>query len=80
MKTIFARLFKDEKGLTLPEYGVGLALAILVGVAAMGGLSGEINSSMEAAGEQVITGGCDANGANCTTGGSAGDYGTATGG
>lgn len=50
MKAFFHRLIADEKGLTLPEYGIGLALAVAVGTAALAGLGGEINSAATAAG------------------------------
>jgi len=63
MKAFFKRLIGNERGLTLPEYGIGLALAIGVGTVALGGLSNEITGAMVGAGLEMP---CDATtGANC---------------
>lgn len=57
MKAFFKRLIGNERGLTLPEYGIGLALAIGVGTAALGGLADQINGTMTGAGLEMP---CDA--------------------
>ena len=58
MKAFFKRLIGNERGLTLPEYGIGLALAIGVGTVALGGLATDITGTMTAAGNAM----CDADG------------------
>ena len=50
LKTVFARLRRDEEGATLVEYGIALALAITLGAGALVTLSGEVGDSMAAAG------------------------------
>ena len=62
MKAFFKRLIGNERGLTLPEYGIGLALAIGVGTLALGGLADQITGSMIGAGNEMP---CDADGNNC---------------
>lgn len=37
---------RDEKGVTLVEYGIALILAILVGGAALSALGGEVNTQL----------------------------------
>ncbi|WP_204115203.1 Flp family type IVb pilin [Shimia biformata] len=44
------RLRRDEKGVTLVEYGIAIALAVGLGTAALTTLSGEIGAAMGAAG------------------------------
>ncbi|PWJ20308.1 Flp family type IVb pilin [Jannaschia seohaensis] len=56
MKNLFTRLISNERGLTLPEYGIGLALAIGVGVVALGGLGDEITEAMTGAGNAMPCG------------------------
>ena len=56
MKNLFQRLIGNECGLTLPEYGIGLALAIGVGVVALGGLGDEITQAMTGAGQAMPCG------------------------
>ena len=56
MKNLFQRLVGNERGLTLPEYGIGLALAIGVGVVALGGLGDEITQAMTGAGQAMPCG------------------------
>lgn len=49
LKTII--LFRhDERGVTLVEYGIALALAVTLGVAALGTLGTEVSGAMGAAG------------------------------
>jgi len=52
MKAYFflQRLVANERGLTLPEYGIGLALAIGLGTLALSNLAGEVAGSMNEAG------------------------------
>lgn len=50
MKAFFQRLINDDSGLTLPEYGIGLALAVGVGTVALGGLSTDITEAMTGTG------------------------------
>ncbi|WP_316651808.1 hypothetical protein [Ovoidimarina sediminis] len=49
---MFAR---DERGVTLVEYGVAVAVAVGVGVLGLAGLSSNINSSMDTAGDCMPT-------------------------
>lgn len=42
----FARLRKDEKGATLVEYGVALALAITLGAGALATLGTDVGNTM----------------------------------
>jgi Flp pilus assembly pilin Flp len=52
------RIKVDEKGVTLVEYGIALALAVGVGTAALSGLSGGIQGGMTAANNCMpVTGG-----------------------
>lgn len=44
------RFIKDERGVTLVEYGIALALAVTVGTAALATLAGEIGGATGAAG------------------------------
>lgn len=49
LKKTFARLMKDEKGVTLVEYGIALTLAVGVGTLALGTLSDSVSDKMDAA-------------------------------
>ena len=53
LKSLFARLRRDEEGATLVEYGIALALAITLGAGALVTLSGEVGDSMAAAGSAL---------------------------
>jgi pilus assembly protein Flp/PilA len=46
LKKTFARLMKDEEGVTLVEYAIALTLAVGVGVGALSVLSGDVNAKM----------------------------------
>lgn len=46
MFNILKKFRRDEKGVTLVEYGIALILAIGVGSAALGLLSGEVNTQL----------------------------------
>ena len=50
LKTLLARFRKDERGVTLVEYGVAVALAVLVGAGALTTLNNEIDGAATAAG------------------------------
>jgi Flp pilus assembly pilin Flp len=45
----FSRLRRDEKGVTLVEYGIAIVLAIVVGTGALVTLAGEIDTGMTCA-------------------------------
>jgi pilus assembly protein Flp/PilA len=45
-RTLFARFRKDEKGVTLVEYGIALVLAITVGAGALVTLGGGVSEQM----------------------------------
>ena len=47
LKKTFARLMKDEKGVTLVEYGIALTLAVALGTAALGTLAGNVGGVMD---------------------------------
>ncbi|WP_136644776.1 Flp family type IVb pilin [Tabrizicola sp. YIM 78059] len=46
LKKTFARLIKDEKGVTLVEYGIALTLAVTVGVGALTVLGTDVDAEM----------------------------------
>ena len=46
-------LRSDERGVTLVEYGVAIALAVGVGIAALNTLGGEVTGAMTAAGAEM---------------------------
>jgi len=48
--TTLARFRKDEKGVTLVEYGIAIVLAVAVGTAALTTLADDISDSMGRAG------------------------------
>ena len=52
LKTL-VRLRHDERGVTLVEYGVGVALAVAVGTLALTTLGTEIGGAMTAAGNEM---------------------------
>lgn len=54
LKKTFARLSKDEEGVTLVEYGIALALAITVGLGALTTLGQGVDAQMLQA-NQVLT-------------------------
>jgi pilus assembly protein Flp/PilA len=49
LKKTFARLSKDEEGVTLVEYGIALVLAVTVGATALTDLAGEVDLEMQGA-------------------------------
>ncbi|MBY6139532.1 hypothetical protein KUV26_08820 [Leisingera daeponensis] len=50
LKTMLSKLRRDERGVTLVEYGIAIALAVGVGTAALTALSGDITTAMGVAG------------------------------
>lgn len=46
MKKFISKFRRDEKGVTLVEYGIALVLAILVGGTALTLLGGEVNTQL----------------------------------
>ncbi|MCV2865638.1 Flp family type IVb pilin [Albidovulum sediminicola] len=50
---LFARLRKDDEGVTLVEYGIALILAVTIGTTLLSGLAGEIEAQMDAACNQM---------------------------
>jgi Flp pilus assembly pilin Flp len=55
LKKTFARLMKDEKGVTLVEYGIALVLAVSVGTLALTNLADEVEAEMGQA-ETILAG------------------------
>ena len=49
LKKTFARLSKDEEGVTLVEYGIALTLAVTVGLGALSILGEDVDAEMSAA-------------------------------
>ncbi len=46
LKNTFARLMKDEKGVTLVEYGIALTLAVAVGASTLGLLADDVDAEL----------------------------------
>ena len=46
LKKTFARLVKEEDGVTLVEYGIALTLAVFVGVGALSDLGDDVDAEM----------------------------------
>ncbi len=46
LKKSFARLLRDEKGVTLVEYAIALTLAVVVGAGALTVLGGDVDAEM----------------------------------
>jgi len=53
LKKTFARLMKDEEGVTLVEYAVALLVVIGVGTAAMGTLADNTEANINAASDAL---------------------------
>ena len=58
LKNLARRFRKDERGVTLVEYGIGITLAVVLGIGALSALAGDVAGGMQAAGEKI----CDAGG------------------
>ncbi|KIC36898.1 MULTISPECIES: Flp family type IVb pilin [unclassified Leisingera] len=50
LKTMLSKLRGDERGVTLVEYGIAIALAVALGTAALDNLADDVGDSMDAAG------------------------------
>ncbi|MBY6057153.1 Flp family type IVb pilin [Leisingera daeponensis] len=50
LKTMLSKLRRDERGVTLVEYGIAVALAVALGTAALSTLAGDVGDAMGAAG------------------------------
>jgi Flp pilus assembly pilin Flp len=46
MTKFFTKFRRDEKGVTLVEYGIALILAVAVGGTILSGLAGEVNTQL----------------------------------
>ena len=53
LKNLALRFRKDERGVTLVEYGVAVAVAVLVGATGLSALSTNINNSATGAGTHM---------------------------
>ena len=49
MTKLIQKFRRDEKGVTLVEYGIALILAVTVGTAALGLLGAEVDAQMDEA-------------------------------
>lgn len=47
------KFVRDERGVTLVEYGIAIALAVALGIGALGALADDIDLAMEAAGAEM---------------------------
>ena len=65
LKNLLARFRKDERGVTLVEYGVAVAVAVLVGVTGLSGLAENINDSATTAGGTMCTAAPTAGATSC---------------
>jgi len=50
---LFVKLRSDERGVTLVEYGIAIALAVALGTLALTTLAGQIGDGMTAAGNAM---------------------------
>lgn len=50
LTTLFRRFSRDDRGVTLVEYGIALVLAITVGTTALVALGGDVSGQMDEAG------------------------------
>jgi Flp pilus assembly pilin Flp len=58
LRNVFSRFARDERGVTLVEYGIGVTLAIVVGVVMLTTLGGAINTQLGAAAGSMDAPGC----------------------
>ena len=54
--TTWARFRRDEKGVTLVEYGIAVSLAIILGIGALAILAGDVGLAMGEAGGSMCGG------------------------
>jgi len=53
MRNLIQMFVRDERGVTLVEYGIAIALAVALGIGALEALSGNISDAMTAAGAEM---------------------------
>ena len=53
LKNLLSRFRKDERGVTLVEYGIGITLAVVLGIGALSALAGDVAVGMQAAGTKI---------------------------
>lgn len=53
LKKMLSRLRSDERGVTLVEYGIAIALAVALGTAALDRLGDDVEEAMDAAGAEM---------------------------
>ncbi|NSY39054.1 Flp family type IVb pilin [Leisingera sp. ANG59] len=53
LKTMLSKLRGDERGVTLVEYGIAIALAVALGTAALDRLGDDVEDAMDAAGAEM---------------------------
>ena len=51
---LWSELLRDERGVTLVEYGIAVAVGVLLGVGALTLLAGEIGGSLDTVGTQML--------------------------
>ena len=56
LKNLARRFRKDERGVTLVEYGIGVTLAVVLGIGALSTLAGDVGTAMTTAGDKMCTG------------------------
>jgi Flp pilus assembly pilin Flp len=54
LRNLFSRFTRDERGVTLVEYGIALTLAVIVGATALTNLGNAVDGEMGAA-ETIMT-------------------------
>ena len=59
LKNLVARFRKDERGVTLVEYGIGITLAVVLGIGALSALASDVAKGMESAGTSICDKGGD---------------------
>ena len=65
LRNVFSRFARDERGVTLVEYGVGVTLAVVVGITLLTALGSGINGNLIDAADTMDSSGCTT---NATTG------------
>ena len=53
LANLFGRFRRDDRGVTLVEYGIAISLAVGLGAAALTTLGDEIGVALDAAGEEM---------------------------
>ena len=67
LKNLLSRFRKDERGVTLVEYGIGITLAVVLGIGALSALAGDVAGGMQAAGQKICDPSTTATTASYTT-------------